>query len=91
MSCEQIIPDYYFNTNNCYNRTSVHIIKNCNFELPRDTRLTNLTSQGGKYYSKVWNLKYDEDIPLKMYGVVLLSRSTRVPNFIYKMCVCKLN
>ena len=36
-------------------------------------------------FSKVWNLRYDESMQLKMYGVysLLLSRSTREPNYIY--------
>ena len=50
------------------------------------TRDTRLTSQGEKCYSNVRYLKYDEGMPLKMYGVysLLLSCSTREPNFIYK-------
>ena len=41
---------------------------------------------GVSHYLKVWNLKYDEGMSLEMYGVcsLLLSRSTREPNFIYK-------
>ena len=79
LKSQKTISDYYFNSNNCYN---------C--ELPRDTWMT---SQGEKCYLKVWNLKYEKDIPLKMYGVysLLLSHSTREPNFIYKMHICKLN
>ena len=45
----------------------------------------HVISQCEKCYSKVWNLRYDESMPLKMYGVysLLLSRSTREPNYIY--------
>ena len=27
LNFEKTIPDYYFNSNNCYNRTSIHIIR----------------------------------------------------------------
>ena len=59
LKSQKTISDYYFNSNNYCNRTSAHIIKT---ELPRDIRLT---SQGEKYYSKVWNLRYDESMLLK--------------------------
>ena len=73
---QKTMPGYYFNNNICYNRTSVHINKNCNFDLPYNN--TQLTSEGevsirvkcDLLNPQTGNLKYVNGMPLKMYGVL---------------------
>ena len=62
--------DYYLSNNNCYNKTSVRIIRTVIFESPCDRRLILRQNLLFAKSSKVHNLKYVKGVPLKMYEVL---------------------
>ena len=63
-------PDYYLSNNNCYNKTSVCIIRTVIFESPCDRQLILRQNLLFAKSSKVHNLKYVKGVPLKMYEVL---------------------
>ena len=90
LKSQKTIPGYYFNSN-FYNIAFVHIIRivisNCHVTDGWLLKAKIIFTQKCAIWSmwKVCHWKCME------FSSLVLSRSTREPNFIYKMRVCKLN